>query len=314
MAAALQHHESPAVSIIVPLFLVVVLGGLSASQIGLFGNSAPSIQVGAPQTITVAPWVFSYRSHGEFFRGGIAVDGPIVTVSAPALEIMKYEVTSDDYARCVADSACQPAEPEHAVTDGNVAVTGVSIVDAQAYAAWLSQRTDASWTLPTDEQLAIAAGSRFPDDGLGDSADSKNPAIRWLADYDREAARKSSANPIPQASGYFGENEFGLADFSGNVWEWTTTCNRRVNLDHPGAADEDSCGVYLTVGKHRSPMSFFIKNPKGGGCSVGAPPDNLGFRLVRDGNWYVPYLQKLRRSLGIDGVNGDAGETIGQSN
>ncbi|PSH62000.1 nitrate reductase [Phyllobacterium brassicacearum] len=314
MAAALHHREISALSIFTPMLLVVALGGLSAAQIGLLGNNAPSMHVNPPETITVAPREFSYRSHGEFFRGAIAVDGPIMTVRASALEIMKYEVTSVDYARCVADGACQAAEPEHAVTDGKVAVTGVSIVDAQDYAAWLSNRTDATWTLPTDEQLAFAAGSRFPDDGLGDSADSRNPAIRWLADYDREAARKSAANPIPQVSGYFGENEFGLADFAGNVWEWTTTCNRRVNLDHPGAADEDSCGVYLAVGKHRSPMSFFIRNPKGGGCSVGAPPENLGFRLVRDGNWYVPYLQWFKRTLGIGAVSGDAGATIGQRN
>jgi hypothetical protein len=31
-------------------------------------------------------------------------------------------------------------------------------------------------------------------------------------------------------------------------------------------------------------MIFFVKDAKGGGCSVGTPPDNLGFRLVRDDN------------------------------
>lgn len=314
MAAASQHRDISAVSIIVPLLLVIVLGGLNAARIGFFGNSASSIQASAPATITIAPREFSYRSHGEFFRGAIAVDGPMITVGASALEIMKYQVTAGDYARCVADGACQHAEPEHAVAGRDVAATGVSIVDALSYAAWLSERTDAVWSLPTDEQLAFAAGSRFPDDGFGDSAESNNPAIRWLADYERETARKSSRNPVPQVRGSFGENEYGLADFSGNVWEWTTTCNRRVNLDNVGASNEDSCGVYLVVGKHRSPMSFFIRNPKGGGCSVGAPPDNLGFRLVRDGNWYAPYLQQLKRSLGVGGLNGNVGGTKGPRN
>lgn len=302
MAAALQNREISAISIIIPGLLVAVLGGLSAAQIGLFGNSTPSIRMSAPQTVTIASRSFSYRNHGEFFKNGIAVDGPMVTVTEPALEIMKYGVTVNDYARCVADRDCQPAEPEHPVTNGDVPVTGVSIIDARAYASWLSEGTGAVWTLPTDGQLAFAAGSRFPDDGFGVSADSKNPATRWLADYDRETARKASTNPVPQASGYFGENEFGLADFPGNVWEWTTTCNRRVNLDNPeDPATGDSCGVYLAVGKHRSPMSFFVKNPKGGGCSVGAPPDNLGFRLVREGKGYAFYLQKITRSLGIAG-------------
>ncbi|MEK1886160.1 MAG: formylglycine-generating enzyme family protein [Phyllobacterium sp.] len=300
MAAALQHREIPAISIIIPGLLVAVLGGLSAAQIGLFENSASSIRMSEPRTVTIASRAFSYRSHGEFFKNGIAVDGPMVTITESALEIMKYGVTVNDYKRCVADGDCQPAAPEHQVTNGDVPVTGVSIEDARAYASWLSKATDFDWILPTDAQMAFAAGSRFPDDGLGVSADSKNPATRWLADYDRETARKASANPVPQASGYFGENEFGLADFPGNVWEWTTTCNRRVNLDNPDdAANGDSCGVYLAVGKHRSPMSFFVKNPKGGGCSVGAPPDNLGFRLIREGKRYASYLQKIKTSLGI---------------
>jgi formylglycine-generating enzyme required for sulfatase activity len=308
MAAALQHRENSAASIIMPVLLVVMLGGLSAAQIGLFGNGAPSIEVSPPETITIAPREFSYRSHGEFYRNGIAVDGPMATVNEPAIEIMKYEVTAEDYARCVSAGACQPAEPEHPVIAANVPVTGVSIIDARAYASWLSENTGSIWLLPTDEEMAFAAGSRFPDDGLGISADSKNPATRWLADYDRETARKAAANPIPQASGYFGENEFGLADFPGNVWEWTTTCNRAVNLDSPDdAANGDSCGVYLAVGKHRSPMSFFIRNPKGGGCSVGAPPDNLGFRLVRDGKWYAPNLQKIRRGLGVGEYRANGG-------
>lgn len=108
MAAALQHREISAVSIILPGLLAVMLIGLSAAQIGLFGNGVPSIEVSPPETITIAPREFSYRSHGEFYRNGIAVDGPMATVSRSAIEIMKYEVTAEDYARCVSDGACQP--------------------------------------------------------------------------------------------------------------------------------------------------------------------------------------------------------------
>ena len=310
MAAALQHREISALSILMPGLLVAVLGGLSAAQIGLFESSAPSNRMSAPQTVTIASRTFSYRSHGEFFRNGIAVDAPIVTVNGPTLEIMKYGVTVNDYALCVADGGCQPAEPEHRAANGDAPVTGVSIEDARSYASWLSGVTGDFWALPTDAQLAFAAGSRFPDDGLDVSADAKNPAVRWLADYDREAARKASANPVPQRSGHFGENEFGFADFPSNVWEWTTTCNRKVNLDNlADAATGDACGVYLAVGRHRAPMSFFVKNPKGGGCSVGAPPDNLGFRLIRQGG-YASFFERVTSSLGLGSHRADdiAGE------
>ena len=299
MAAALQHREISALSIIMPGLLAAVLAGLSAAQIGLFASSPPSTPMNAPQMVTIASRTFSYRSHGEFFMNGMAVDAPIVTVKEPNLEIMKYGVTVNDYALCVAGGGCQPAEPEHRPTNGDVPVTGVSIEDARSYASWLSEATGDVWTLPTDAQMAFAAGSRFPDDGLGVSADSKNPAARWLADYDRETARKASRNPVPQLSGYFGENEFGLADFPGNVWEWTTTCNRKVNLDNPNdAAGGDACGVYVAVGRHRAPMSFFVKNPKGGGCSVGAPPDNLGFRLIRQ-RGYASFFERVTAGFGL---------------
>jgi hypothetical protein len=34
-------------------------------------------------------------------------------------------------------------------------------------------------------------------------------------------------------------------------------------------------------------MSYFVRDGRRGGCAVGAPPDNLGFRLVREpGNWW----------------------------
>ena len=48
------------------------------------------------------------------------------------LEIMTYQVSLDDYRRCVGDGACAPAD---ARGTGDVPVTGVSYLDATDYAA-----------------------------------------------------------------------------------------------------------------------------------------------------------------------------------
>ncbi|PST20618.1 formylglycine-generating enzyme family protein [Mesorhizobium plurifarium] len=303
MAALSDRRKVSSVSLLVPSVLLVLLAGLLAKETGLVGRAPMGGSLDEPVVVTMAPREFRYRAAGEYFKNGYAVDGPMLTmrITAP-LTIMKYQVTASDYARCVADAACPPAEPEHSPSDADrMPVTGVSYDDAQAYAAWLSQRTGAVWVLPTDEQLAFAAGSRFPDDALGVDPDSNNPAQRWLADYFREASRKASREPEPQLLGHFGEGEFGLADFAGNVWEWTTTCSRRVSLDESGSvmSEISSCGIYIASGKHRAALSSFVRNPKGGGCAVGAPPDSVGFRLVRDTRWYAPVLQRLR-SKGVD--------------
>lgn len=266
-----------------------------AGQLGLLGSSAVDGTL-APQTVTIPQHEFSFRADGEFYKNGYAVDPPMVAAAGlGSLVIMKYQVSAAEYSRCVEAGEC----PALAATDtqgGDRPATGVSYDDAIKYAKWLSVKTGVVWRLPSHEELAYAAADRFPDDALGIDPDSRNPALRWLADYDRETRRKAASDPLPKLKGHFGENEYGLADFAGNVWEWTSTCQRRMELADSGAKVNSisTCGIYVTVGQHRSPMSSFVRDPKTGGCSVGAPPSNLGFRLIRDDKWYAVVIQRLR--------------------
>lgn len=283
------RHFNPIASVALPLFLI---GGLSIAvgvQSGIVRLEGADVT--APQTISVAPGTFAYRQPGEYYRAGYAVDGPKAdeTLVAP-VTIMKYQVSTQDYDACVADGAC-PARESATPSRPDMPATGVSHDDATLYARWFSEKSGGLWRLPSDVELAFAAGTKFPDDALGIDPDNRNPALRWLADYEREAARKRSKEPKPLPYGSFGENEHGLADFAGNVWEWTTTCNRRVDLVSGGqSVATEACGVYIAAGKHRSPLSSFIRDPKSGGCSVGVPPDHVGFRLVEDRRWYAPLL------------------------
>lgn len=289
------QHAVSWISLAIPSFLLAILVAMLLARLDWSRGAGGADGADAPPTVIVAPHSFAYRSAGEFYKGGYAVDGPMLQMSlARPVEIMKYQVSEQEYGLCTDEGACPAPDRPNSRRD-NVPMVGVSYDDAEAYAGWLSQRTGQVWRLPKDEELAFAAGRNFPDDALGVDPDEKNPALRWLADYRREAARKASVNPTPQVRGSFGESEFGLVDFGGNIWEWTQTCNRRVNLDKAGNIREEisSCGIYLAVGKHRAPLSSFIRDPKGGGCAVGAPPDNLGFRLVRETGWGTRLFRSL---------------------
>jgi formylglycine-generating enzyme required for sulfatase activity len=90
-----------------------------------------------------------------------------------------------------------------------------------------------------------------------------------------------------------------LADLAGNVWEWTESCFERTALDrggHPAGAAVANCGVRVVEGRHRAYMVDFVRDPRSGGCAVGTPPSNLGFRLVRDGE-RPPLLASLAARL-----------------
>lgn len=306
MSALLTRHghlagEGWGLSLIVPATLATLLLATLALQLGFLvpANDGPVLPV--PELVTIAAGRFNHRLDGEYYRRGFAVDAPKVEISMPdPLQIMKYQVSAADYDLCSRAGVCAPREPGHSTdagAEGMVAATGVSFDDATAYAGWLSRRTGETFTLPDDKEWAYAAGDVFVDDALGIDPGNANPSLRWLADYERESARKAATDPTPKPQGHYGINEHGVADMTGNIWEWTTTCQRRVDLDRAGTgrAEDIACGIYVVEGRHRSPMSAFIRDPKTGGCSVGAPPDNLGFRLVRRPGW----IEHLKARMGL---------------
>ncbi len=300
MADRKPRNNVSLASIALPLVILIGSSAGIAGQLGYFERAAETTKpTELVRIISIPAATFTYRADGEFYKNGFAVDGPMVeTHMAPMPAVMKYQVSEREYHRCVKDGKCPDLAPAH-VNGEDFPVTGISYDDAMAYSRWFSEKTGEAWVLPTYEQIAFAAGSKFADDALGVDPDSRNPALRWLADYERETRRKAEGDPEPKPRGHFGENENGLVDFAGNVWEWTSTCHRRVDLAGTTPAKTSAaCGIYVTVGQHNSPMSSFVRDPKTGGCAVGAPPANLGFRLIRDDRWYASFIQRLR-SRGI---------------
>ena len=236
----------------------------------------------------------AYRVAGDFTRNGKQAAAPLrqIIFDKP-LAIMKHQVSSADYQACVDDGACRALDRSVAVAVDRPAVQ-VNWHDANTYAAWLSHRTGETYRLPTDEEWAFAAGSKFADDAL--PVDDDDPSKRWIAKFERESERIAGATA--RAYGSFGVNENGLVDVAGNVWEWTSTCFTRYRLDdaEKTISRTSNCGVRVVEGQHRSYVTDFIRDARGGGCMAGVPPDNLGFRLVREPRFWV---SRIARALNI---------------
>ncbi len=272
--------------------LTILAAGVAA-PIALTGSAglkdAPTADDGF---VAVRESTIAYRLPGEFTEAGRPVEAPVEKMRVGATSMMRFQVTNAEYARCVADRACA-ATTEPAAKPDRPAVK-VSWRDAEAYAAWLSRTTGAFYRLPTDAEWVAAAGSRFNDEPIA-SAPSADPSRLWLARYEQESQRKAASDPGAQPTGHFGANENGVVDLAGNVWEWTSTCYRRLALDT--AAETVNCGVRVVEGRHRSYMTDFIRDPRSGGCAVGTPPENLGFRLVRVDNAWIAWRGAVERFL-----------------
>lgn len=272
------------------LNLVEAIAGASAALavpaalFGLVGEPDPVTYLPAAETVDVAPAAIEYPLPGEFLAGGRPTAAPSERIEVPAFRIMRQQVSLADYGRCVAAGACEAAEA--APTPGDVPVTGVNWLDADAYARWYSEATGESWRLPTALEAAVAAAERFGGEAFPAAADDpSNPAVLWLRRYREEAAARRPADPQPRRRGHYGANSLGVGDFGGNVWEWTSTCYSRVTLDGVTRAVvsvTENCGVHVLEGLHRAYMSNFVRDGKSGGCAVGTPPENLGFRLVHE--------------------------------
>jgi formylglycine-generating enzyme required for sulfatase activity len=246
--------------------------------------------------VELHPGTSSYRVAGDFTRGGKQAEAPLVQQRfEKPLSIMQHQVSSADYQACVDESGCRPAPAGVAISIDRPAVQ-ISWHDANAYALWLSRKTGENYRLPTDAEWAYAAGRLYKDDGL--PADASDPSKRWIARYDRESDRDPSVSSEPRPFGSFGVNEHGLQDVAGNVWEWTSTCFVRTALNDNDAAPSknSNCGVRVVEGQHRAYVTDFIRDAKAGGCAVGIPPSNLGFRLVREPR---SWLQQMARRSGL---------------
>jgi serine/threonine protein kinase/formylglycine-generating enzyme required for sulfatase activity len=142
---------------------------------------------------------------------------PATTVVVASFVIDRTEVTSADYAKCVAVGRCSP--PRYDGQGSRYPVTGVSFNDAKAFCAWANAR------LPSDLEWEAAAraggtslfpwGDELPNETRGNICDA-GCSKSWRFEGWRDA--HPSLAPVHSYPG--GDTPSGIADLCGNVWEW----------------------------------------------------------------------------------------------
>ncbi len=169
-----------------------------------------------PAVSPALPPGMAYVPAGEFMMGRDEKDGgdeyerPAHKVAVKSFFIDLYEVTCEEYKKCVDEKKCQ--SPQGWVSGNYEAgaarhpVTGVNWDDANAYAKWSGKR------LPTEEEWEYAArggdGRRYP----------------WGNEWKPEFANANGASSgMADVGSYKGASPFGAFDMVGNAWEWTAS-------------------------------------------------------------------------------------------
>ena len=198
-----------------------------------------------------------------------------VTIAKP-FAIGRYEVTFEEWDRCVAENGCKQQPDDRNWGRGRRPVINVSWMDAKDFTTWLSQKSGRTYRLPSEAEWEYAARA------------GTNTAYWWGRDVGskqancRECNTGSGQQTLPVGS--FQPNPFGLYDTAGNAAEWVEDC---WNDNYRGAPND---GKAWTAGQCR------LRGLRGGGYDSAAKyvRSSARFRYDTDVRYSVNGFRVLR--------------------
>ncbi|MHC4598672.1 MAG: formylglycine-generating enzyme family protein, partial [Planctomycetota bacterium] len=141
------------------------------------------------------------------------------TVKLGRFAIGLHEVSCAEYAEFLGESGRTPprnwrngAYPEGW---GEHPVTWVTAADAEAYCAWLAEKTGLPARLPYEEEWEVAAGWEPPPGG------DRISTFPWGNDFEAGSANLDGGEPKEVGGFEKDKSPAGVFDMAGNVCEWT---------------------------------------------------------------------------------------------
>ena len=189
-----------------------------------------------PELVSVGAGQYLVGAGGQ----GVALPAKSATSQEVVVEnpfaIGRYEITFDEWDRCVSAGGCNSQPKDDGWGRGRRPVIHVSYNDiVEQYLPWLSKVTGYTYRLPTEPEWELASqGGNKSSQGQIQEAGSKAQVACTYGNSSDVAAKTSESiwagvgcndgfvytAPV----GSLMPNSLGVFDMHGNVWEWVSDC------------------------------------------------------------------------------------------
>ena len=244
---------------------------------------------------------------GQFTMGSPAQEtgrtpdeGPQHTVKVAQFALGSTEVTFDEY-DAFAKATNRQLPSDEGWGRGRRPVINVSWDDAQAYAAWLSEKAHKAYRLPTEAEWEYAARAKTQTSRYWGDDPKNQQACQYANVYDRQHVDEikkryswagtpfdcDDAYPFTAPVGQFKPNAWGLQDMLGNAWEWVADCWHDSYQGAPNDGsdweDKKGCDSGRRVLRGGSWNSYpgIVRAAYRGRSYPGSGDIFIGFRLAR---------------------------------
>lgn len=223
-------------------------------------------------------------------RGRSSDEGPQqdIAIRQP-FAVGRTEVSFDEWSACLADGGCNAHAPsDYGFGRGRKPVIFVSWKDANAYAAWLSRKTGATYRLLSEAEWEYAA--------RGCTSPSCPPTVFWFGDhidpdhanYDWNISYQGSPKILPLRRTVeidrSQSNPFGLLHMHGNVREWVQDCWNSTLTGLPADGSPrltGDCSVRVVRGGSWKDDPKDLRSAKRNWEEEGRRDQYTGFRVAR---------------------------------